>query len=539
MDLYLEKTGSTEGAFPGIQPDEVLTYTVSFGNQGIEKACAPYIEDTLPEYLEPLDPFHNFDILRLIDENGQPIQPINSNGEAINDLIEVTFQDLGDRTYRWDFGDEDQCLPPGSQGEFQLYTRIREDTPNETNLTNTATIGENEAGIDDVQENNTDTSETIAYRADVLVEKNGVACGEDNDCTTEEDNSETEAYLNDLINYTVIYNNQGDIDAEDVLIQETIPIGTCYRIGSVEANQPPASQVVYSSDNGVTWDYVPIDQGDSHDCQVTDFRVDFTFPLPAPATFDGEDAYNELSGDRVDTVRGRYSDKARQDQWEWVRSANDAGTVFVTDTDTDANGNVYATGSFSSTVNFGGITLTPGDGSTGSADIFLAKYDPDGNVVWVKQAGGERQNEARKIKVDNDSNIYLTGQFSGTASFDSISLTVSSGDSYDREIFVAKYDPDGNVVWVKQAGGERQNEARKIKVDNDSNIYLTGQFSGTASFDSISLTVSSGDSYDREIFVAKYDPDGDIEWAKQAEVSSSSSSMSSEGIDKTLMEMCM
>ncbi len=118
-------------------------------------------------------------------------------------------------------------------------------------------------------------------------------------------------------------------------------------------------------------------------------------------------------------------------------------------------------------------------------------------------------------------------------------MTVSSGDSYDREIFVAKYDPDGNVVWVKQAGGERQNEARKIKVDNDSNIYLTGQFSGTASFDSISLTVSSGDSYDREIFVAKYDPDGDIEWAKQAEVSSSSSSMSSEGIDKTLMEMCM
>lgn len=84
--------------------------------------------------------------------------------------------------------------------------------------------------------NNEDSSSVYIYRADVLINKSGYSCGEDGICGNEDDNP-TSVNPGETIEYKLEYDNAGNIDAEDVVIQDKIPEGTCYTLGTVEANQ--------------------------------------------------------------------------------------------------------------------------------------------------------------------------------------------------------------------------------------------------------------------------------------------------------------
>jgi hypothetical protein len=88
----------------------------------------------------------------------------------------------------------------------------------------------------------------------------------------------------------------------------------------------------------------------------------------------------------------------------------------------------------------------------------------------------------------------VTGAFRGTATFGDTTLI---GDL--RDVFVAKYDGDGNLLWVEQAGGSDLDWAGSIAVDGSGNCLVTGAFWGTATFGDTTLT-SAGD---HDIFVAK------------------------------------
>ena len=171
----------------------------------------------------------------------------------------------------------------------------------------------------------------------------------------------------------------------------------------------------------------------------------------------------------------------------------------------DSAGNTYVTGYFEGTASFGGTSLT----SSGSNDVFVAKYDASGNVLWEKKAGGTNFDKGRGIAVDGSGNAYVTGEFSGTASFGG--TTLSSSGTYIADIFVAKYDASGNVLWAKKAGGSSWDEGRSIAVDGSGNTYVTGYFLGTANFGGTTLT-SSGSN---DVFVAKYDASGNVLWAKK------------------------
>ncbi|MGI8893958.1 MAG: T9SS type A sorting domain-containing protein, partial [Bacteroidia bacterium] len=136
----------------------------------------------------------------------------------------------------------------------------------------------------------------------------------------------------------------------------------------------------------------------------------------------------------------------------------------------DLAGNIYITGTFGSSLTIGSTTLT----NTGGifSDVFVAKYDNSGNVIWAKSAGGTSSEGGRAIIVDGSGNSYVTGIFeSSTISFGSTTLT--NGASIDA--FVVKYDSAGNVLWAANAGGNG------IAFDAYENIYLTG--SKTAKYD--------------------------------------------------------
>jgi uncharacterized repeat protein (TIGR02543 family) len=138
----------------------------------------------------------------------------------------------------------------------------------------------------------------------------------------------------------------------------------------------------------------------------------------------------------------------------------------------DASTNVYVVGGFYGTANFGKTNLV----SAGDVDIFFAKYDSRGNLIWVKQAGGNGTDVAQDIAVDQSGNIFVLGYFQGTAAFDSSNLTAVGSISMGPvdNLFIAKYSPDGTLSWISQAGGPGGGAGLGISVGNDENIYSTG-----------------------------------------------------------------
>lgn len=167
--------------------------------------------------------------------------------------------------------------------------------------------------------------------------------------------------------------------------------------------------------------------------------------------------------------------------------------------------NVYVTGRFLGKAYFGSSTQI----SSGGIDIFIAKYTTAGVFQWSRRAGGSGDDEGHAISNDPSGNIYVTGYFNGTASFSGSSVTSKGG----TDVFIAKYNPSGTLLWVKKTGGTANDVGNAIKVDKSGRVFVTGGFRYTSYFGSIPLTASGGNS---DIFIAYYDANGNAVWAKKA-----------------------
>jgi len=192
----------------------------------------------------------------------------------------------------------------------------------------------------------------------------------------------------------------------------------------------------------------------------------------------------------------------------WVRQAGGIGYDEGRGVATDAAGNVYLTGLYQNTASFGPFNVN----SAGFSDVYIAKYDPNGNVVWVVSAGGADYDEAHAIAVDPQGNSYITGFFDADASFGSFTLVNHSSSD---DIFVAKCSSTGTFLWARQAGGPLDDAGEAIAVDAATNVYVAGAFAGTATFGSTNLT-SAGTNDLPDIFLAKYDSNGNALWVRQA-----------------------
>jgi len=195
---------------------------------------------------------------------------------------------------------------------------------------------------------------------------------------------------------------------------------------------------------------------------------------------------------------------AQLNPWLWTKNAGGISEDWSYNIAVDVSGNSYITGYFKGSATFGSTNLT----SKGCIDIFIAKLDSSGNWLWAKKAGGTDWDGGLGIAVDASGNSYVTGYFADSAIFGSTTLTGNEGDN----IFVAKLDSNGNWLWVKKAGGTGYDGGLGIEVDASGNSYVTGDFSGTVTFGSTTLT-SRGNS---DIFVAKLDSSGNWLWAKKA-----------------------
>jgi hypothetical protein len=197
----------------------------------------------------------------------------------------------------------------------------------------------------------------------------------------------------------------------------------------------------------------------------------------------------------------------------WAKQFGGATSNFVTSESItlDAAGNIYLAGDFNGTVDF-----DPGIGVfafTGN-DMFTCKLDPSGGLIWAKQFiinTPFKKNEA--VAVDPTGNVYFTGYFGSSVDFDPgpgiFNLTPVSG----ADIFICKLDNAGNFVDVYHLTGTFAKSTYDIVSDGSGNIFVTGYHFGTTDFDPgpgvFSLTAPN-----LSAFVARYDPAGNLVWAK-------------------------
>ncbi len=170
----------------------------------------------------------------------------------------------------------------------------------------------------------------------------------------------------------------------------------------------------------------------------------------------------------------------------------------------DASDNVYVTGTFTQSATFKNTTIT----NSGNHSTFLAKYDSNGSFQWVT-AGGDccDTTKANSIALDDSGNIYLAGYFMDHTKFGSYQFT-SQGMS---DVYVVKYDPNGNVVWAKQGGGIDEDGAYGIAVDNSNQrVYVTGLVRENGNFNALPFSIVGY----KDIFITAYDLDGNEMWLK-------------------------
>lgn len=170
----------------------------------------------------------------------------------------------------------------------------------------------------------------------------------------------------------------------------------------------------------------------------------------------------------------------------------------------DYAGNSYVTGHYQSTdAEFSGVKVP----NRGNYDIFVAKYDPAGKMLWIQTAGGAGYDYGHAIAVDKNGDVVVSGAVVGDAEFGEIKVSNPDGG----HLFCAKYHADGKLVWVKTTSGKLLGTGHGIAVDGAANIYIAGMSSGSGQFGSQTITTPKGSS----ALLVKLSPAGEVLWARQ------------------------
>ncbi len=207
----------------------------------------------------------------------------------------------------------------------------------------------------------------------------------------------------------------------------------------------------------------------------------------------------------------------------WAKSFGAASDDYGLSLATDDNGDVYFTGIYTDSVDFDPSptsTYKLYSNSFFYKDAYIAKLDGAGNFIFAKSFGRAGASEAcTSLTLDKSFNIWVTGTFNGTIDFDPSSSGVFNifADTYG-DAFVLKLDKNGNFVWAGSLGKNNSvfsDLGTSITSDQNKNVYITGNFAGSADFDpspTTNFTLASG-NYD--VFVVKLDSLGTFKWAKK------------------------
>ncbi|MDX2361559.1 MAG: T9SS type A sorting domain-containing protein [Crocinitomicaceae bacterium] len=202
-----------------------------------------------------------------------------------------------------------------------------------------------------------------------------------------------------------------------------------------------------------------------------------------------------------------------QNEWHYTFPSSEHSSY--RSIETDNNGNILVGGSFKGEVIFDSSVTTPENSVNNTDDCLLQKFDSAGNLLWTNTWGGVGLDAVTWVECDTSNNIYAFGVFSDTVDLDPGINTVIVGSDPNGTwgSFISKFDPQGNLIWVKTFENIRI-EKGAVQIENDQ-IIAIGSFRNTADFDpGASLSELSTVQYSAESFVLKLNMSGDFMWVK-------------------------
>jgi len=140
----------------------------------------------------------------------------------------------------------------------------------------------------------------------------------------------------------------------------------------------------------------------------------------------------------------------------------------------------------------------------GKRDVYLSKYDPDGELIWIYPFGTEDFDYGSCLTVDTEGNCYVGGQTKGSLAPNQI---VDTGDTY-YDAFLAKISSEGTCLWIRQFGSAQLDDICQIRLARNGNLYVAGNTFG-------SIDGSTEDYAEECPFVAKLDSTGQLLWINQ------------------------
>ncbi len=169
----------------------------------------------------------------------------------------------------------------------------------------------------------------------------------------------------------------------------------------------------------------------------------------------------------------------------------------------DKGGNILTGGIFSGKVFFGKDSVAS---KNNSLDFFIAKYQSDGKLIWMKSYGGNSNDDLNGISTDDEGSIFICGSFEDTMKFAGNTI-ISKGQS---DMYWGKLDNEGNPLWVNSAGSPGSDNAWNISALPDGKFFLTAWFNDTLSLAGIRLN----DNGNGDILVARFFADGQLDWVR-------------------------
>jgi hypothetical protein len=198
--------------------------------------------------------------------------------------------------------------------------------------------------------------------------------------------------------------------------------------------------------------------------------------------------------------------------FNWARTMIDAIYNSLTFVAVDTNSDVIVGGSFSNTPSLNPDRTTDSKLSNGGEDIILLKFTSGGDLIWETALGGSEIDRLHGIAVNNNNDIFATGYFTGRVDFNPGNGT-DEHRSRGPGAFLMNFDPSGNFGWARTWDGSGWDKANGIAVDYEG-VYVTGEFCNRVNFDPGSGTDLHTSTGYNDIFLSRFDHDGNFIWAK-------------------------
>lgn len=182
------------------------------------------------------------------------------------------------------------------------------------------------------------------------------------------------------------------------------------------------------------------------------------------------------------------------------------GADYARNVVTDVVGNGYVASYYSGSVDFDPTSGTTIRASLGGNDISVAKYAPNGALVWAVSLGGAVNDQPFDMALAGDGGVYVMG-FAGAGISCGGAPVVSNGG---RDILLARISPIGTCQWARSIGGSQDDEGRGVAVRPDGSVAVVGLFRGVADFDPALGTAVLTSRGGADGFIATYTSAGDF-----------------------------